>query len=347
MLGAVILAALGGGLYLAVQALAGGPASARTGGGRPSVTPHVSVTPSRTTQPPPPPVGRLGLYHVTEWAHTFTEPASAHHGRRKLHLTVQRPVLSPALTARVPAAGAFPLVVFAPGFLQCGGAYRYLLRQWASAGYVVAAVDFPRTNCRTAKPDESDLSNQPADMAYVIDRLLALSRQPRAPLSRLISDTKIAVAGHSDGGDTVAAMAAAGCCKDNKIRAAIVLAGAKSSALGGSWFAGTTPPMLFVQGTADTCNPPPASVQLYKADETGTRYYLQLFGANHLTPYEGHGAPELIVARVTLAFLDRYVAGQQGSIAAMRQAGRVWGAAELLSAGQMPRADTPPGTPHC
>jgi predicted dienelactone hydrolase len=342
----VILAVLGGGLYLTVQALAGGPASARTHGGGPSATPHVSVTPSRTAQPPPPPVGRLGYYPVTERPYTFTEPASAHHGRRKLHLTVQLPVLSPALTARLPAAGAFPLVVFAPGFLQCGGAYRYLLRQWASAGYVVAAVDFPRTNCRTANPDEADLSNQPADMAYVIRQLLAKSRQHQGSLSGLISDTNIAVAGHSDGGDTVAAMAAASCCKDNNIRAAIVLAGAKSPLLRGRWFAGHTPPMLFVQGTADTCNPPQASVQLYQTDKTGTRYYLQLFRANHLTPYEGNASPEPIVARVTLAFLDQYVSGKQGPIAAMQRAGHVPGAAELLTAGEMPQVDSPP-SPHC
>jgi predicted dienelactone hydrolase len=341
----VILAVLGGGAYLAVQALAGRPASADSGR-EPSVKPTPSATPSRTRPPAPLPIGQLRDYQVHELpVFSFTEPASAQHRRRLLHVTVHLPVLSGAQPAGRPAGGIFPLVVFAPGFLQCGGAYRDLLHQWASAGYVVAAVDFPRTNCHTVKPFEPDLSNQPADMAYVIRRLLALSGQPRGPLRGMISDTKIAVAGHSDGGDTVAAMAAASCCEDHKIRAAIVLAGARSPWLGGSWFAGPTPPMLFVQGTGDTCNPPSASAQLYTADETGTRYYLQLLGANHLTPYEGHGAPELIVARVTLAFLDRYVAGQQGSIAAMRQAGRVWGAAELLTGGEMPQADTPPA--HC
>ena len=39
--------------------------------------------------------------------------------------------------------------------------------------------------------------------------------------------------------------------------------------------------MLFVQGTADTINPPWISLQLYQADTAGTRYYLDLFGANH------------------------------------------------------------------
>lgn len=348
MLCAVIAAVLGAGAYLAVQAIGGRPASAGTSTTHsPTVKPTALAPTSSPTPLGPPPVGRFGDYHVAETSYTFAEPANAPEERRVLQVTVHFPVLPPALARSHRARGAFPLIAFAPGFRQCGGSYRYLLRQWASAGYVVAAVEFPRTNCHTVNPDESDLSNQPADMAYVIGRLLALSHQPRRTLSGLISETKIAVAGHSDGGDTVAAMAAASCCEDHKIRAAIVLAGAEWPPLGGSWFAGHTPPMLFVQGTADTCNPPQASVQLYQADKTGTRYYLQLFGANHLTPYEGHGAPEPIVARVTLAFLDRYVAGQQGRIAAMRQAGHVPGAAELLSAAEMPQADSPPGTPHC
>ena len=77
---------------------------------------------------------------------------------------------------------AFPLLVFAPGFLQCSGAYSDLLRAWTSAGYVVAAVNFPRTNCHLgAEAYEADLVNQPQDMSYVLTRLLALSAQPGDP----------------------------------------------------------------------------------------------------------------------------------------------------------------------
>lgn len=332
---AVILAVLGAGVYLAVQAFAGRPASAAGTTHRSSATPGASPTPSQT-RPPPPPVGQLGLYRVANQSYTFTEPANAEHGPRVLQVSVRFPAVPPALASSRVAGGTFPLIAFAPGFVQCGDSYRVLLRQWASAGYVVAAVDFPRTNCKTVNPDESDLSNQPADVAYVIRRLLAISGQPQGPLSGLISATKIAVAGHSDGGDTVAAMAAASCCQDHKIRAAVVLAGAKWAPLPGSWFAGHTPPMLFVQGSADDINPPQASMELYQADTTGIRYYLDLFGVGHLTPFEGHNPPEPIVARVTLDFLDQFVAGQQGKLALMRQAGHVPGVAELASAGRLP-----------
>ena len=70
-------------------------------------------------------------------------------------------------------------------------------------------------------------------------------------------------------------------------------------------------------------------MQLYRADTVGPRYYLDLFGANHFTPYEGSGAPEPIVAKVTTDFLDRYLAGQHPAAAAMRRAGQVAGVATL------------------
>ena len=70
--------------------------------------------------------------------------------------------------------------------------------------------------------------------------------------------------------------------------------------------------MLFVQGSADTINPPWTSMELYEADRARTRYYLDLLGADHLTPYTGANPVEQLVARVTLAFFNRYVLGQAG-----------------------------------
>ena len=242
----------------------------------------------------------------------------------------------PVVAAAAAPQGGFPLIVFAPGYRQCDAVYSSLLSQWASAGYVVAAVEFPRTNCHVAAPDESDLPNQPADMAFVIRRLVALASTPGGRLTGLIAPSRVAVAGHSDGGDTVAAMAAASCCRDRSLRAVLVLSGAEWAPGTGSWFTAPSPPMLFIQGTADTWNPPATSMQLYQADRRGTRYYLELFGANHFTPYQGTSAPEPIVERVTLGFLDHYLAGQQGGVAVMRRAGHVPGVAELVSGGRTP-----------
>ena len=187
---------------------------------RPSVS-AASTGPQRRTPAPasatPAAVGADGGYRTSERQVTFTEPARTgpagqHLGRRTLVTRIWYP------RARGPS-GPFPLLLFAPGFLQCPGAYWDLLRAWASAGYVVAAVAFPRTSCHLgAEAYEADLVNQPQDMSYVLTRLLALSARPGDPFSGLLDPHQVGAAGQSDGGDTVAALAASTCCTDRRLR---------------------------------------------------------------------------------------------------------------------------------
>jgi hypothetical protein len=283
------------------------------------------------------PFGTIGRYAVAEHMLTMVDRTRARLGPRALLTSVWYPVIPPAVAASGRLArGLFPLVVFAPGYVACAASYGPLLRAWASAGYVVAGIDFPRTNCHLTNPDENDMANQPADMAYVTRRLLGISDRSHDFLGGLIDPGKIAVAGQSDGGDTVAALVANTCCLDRAVTAAIVLAGAEWPPMGGSYFTRPTPPILFVQGDADNINPPAVSVQMYRADTTGPRFYLDLFGAGHLPPYEGEGPPEPLVARVTVDFLDRYLAGRPGAAAAMRREGNAAGVASLAIGRQSP-----------
>jgi dienelactone hydrolase len=298
-----------------------------------------SASPSRKSQQPalaPLPVGQLSTYHFAKENFVFTEPAHGSAGPRVLRVTVRFPFGKDLAAYRPRARGLFPLVVFAPGFRQCARSYSDLLGQWTTAGYVVAAVDFPLTSCTTPSPDEADLANQPADVAYIIRRLLELSSSRGSRLAGLISPGEIAVSGHSDGGDTVAAMAAATCCRDRQVRAAVILAGAEWPPLPGRWFAGPVPPILLVQGTADTWNFPEASRQLYLADTAGARYYLNLPGSDHFAPYQGDGTPEPVVARVSIDFLDYYLLGERDRLGAMWRASRDPGVAKMISAGQPP-----------
>lgn len=310
------------------------------------VTWKASARPTRATPAPSPtptqaPVGGAGTYQVAEREMTFTEPAhegptGESLGRRALRTEIWYP-LAQRSAGSPPARGPFPVVIFGPGFLMCAGTYADLLRSWAGAGYVVAAVNFPRTNCRTgAAAYEPDLVNQPQDMSYVLTRLLALNAQPGNPFSGLLNPQEIAAAGQSDGGDTVAALAANTCCTDHRLKAVAVLSGAEWPPMPGRYFTTGAPPMLFTQGSADTINPPWTSVQLYQADHAGTRYYLDLFGATHMVPYSGSNPVERVVARVTLAFFDRYVLGQVGAAATMMRHGNVSGFAALVSGGQPP-----------
>lgn len=294
-----------------------------------------------TSRPPrsPTPVGRLGTYRPRRYELELRYRPAENAGWRALRVLALYPAVPPAAAAEAVRTGhgLFPLVVFAPGYRQCASSYRVLLRQWASAGYVVAAVQFPLTNCHLTAPDEADLVHQPADLSRVIGRMVAAGRRPGGRLSGLINPAKIALAGHSDGGDTVAATVANSCCIDHRVSAAIVLAGAEWPSMPGRYFGTRTVPMLFVQGTADSWNPQSASLQLYRSVTRGRRYYLALPGAGHFSPYEGGQPPEPIVVRVTVGFLDRYLAGQAAALAAMRRAALVLGAGRLVSGGREPR----------
>jgi dienelactone hydrolase len=299
-----------------------------------------AVARNRAPRPSPPerlPVGTVGAYRVARHEFIFVDRSRPGLGPRTLPVLVRYPVIpaTAAASGRL-ARGLFPLVVFAPGYTQCEDSYAVLLDAWASAGYVVAGVDFPRTSCHLSDPDESDLVNQPADMAYVIRRVLAASLQPTGFLAGIIDPGKVAVAGHSDGGDTVAAIAANTCCRDPAVKAAMVLSGAEWPPMPGSYFTKATPPILFVQGDADDINPPADSIMMYQADTTGPRFYLDLFGAGHPQPYEARDPAESVVARVTVDFLDRYLGGLPAAAAAIGRDGQVAGVAALVSGNQLP-----------
>jgi len=271
---------------------------------------------------------------------TFTEPAHVgvtgqHLGERSVLTLIRYPV-GRGSSGSWPADGPFPLIMFAPGFMQCSSTYEDLLQSWASAGYVVASVDFPRTDCLVGSAAyEPDLVNQPGDVSYVLSRLLSLNAQHHGFLSGQLNPHEVAATGQSDGGDTVAALAGNTCCQDHRLKAVAVLSGAEWPPMPGPYFAGKAPPMLFVQGNADTINPPWTSVQLYRADRASPRYYLDLYGADHMVPYTGDNPVERLVARITLAFFDRYVLGHAGALTTMRQAASS-GRAALGSGGQLP-----------
>jgi predicted dienelactone hydrolase len=210
-----------------------------------------------------------------------------------------------------------------------------MLKYWATAGYVVLVTDFPHADCVAGLAStESDLLNEPHDLSYMITRALALSRAGHGLLSGLLNPRQLAIAGQSDGGDVVAAIAANTCCTDRRVDAVAVESGAEWPPMAGQYFTRRTVPVLFSQGTADLINPPGCSADLYLADRSRARYYLDLLGATHTEPYWGITRFEKIVARTTLAFFDRYVLGWTPRAAALDRHGDVPGLAELYSAGR-------------
>jgi len=239
-------------------------------------------------------------------------------GPRALTVILRYPATGAAREGDVPGAppargtSPYPLIVFAHGFDVTPATYARLLRAWTRAGFVVAAPVFPlESSAAPGGPDESDLVNEPADISFVISRLLAAAAAPSGTLSGLIDPARIAVAGQSDGGIAALAAAYGRRTRDPRIKAAVVLSGAEASGFGGYGFRAGEPPLLAVQGTADTTNLPRNTDEYFRA-ASRPKYLLRLLGAGHLPPYTTEAAQLALVERATIAFLDGYLDGTPG-----------------------------------
>jgi hypothetical protein len=124
---------------------------------RPSAPAAAAGSQTRTLAPAPATAtvtGRDGSYRTGGRQVTFTEPARpGSDGQRLGQRTLVTQIWYPRARG---VAGPFPLLLFAPGFRQCPGAYVHLLRAWASAGYVVAAPPWWYSSHRTPSARQPD-----------------------------------------------------------------------------------------------------------------------------------------------------------------------------------------------
>jgi alpha-beta hydrolase superfamily lysophospholipase len=215
------------------------------------------------------------------------------------------PRFLPTVVRYPTTAGADPLIVFAHGYVLTPATYAQLLRTWTDAGYVVAAPAFPREKAGApGGPDEADLVNEPRDVSFVIDRLLALNGDRKSVLAGRIKPAQIAIAGHSDGAVAALAVADDRRYRDPRVSAAIVMSGAEPSGMGA--FPRHGPPLLAVQGTADPINAPATTASFFRLANR-PKFLLWLLGASHLPPYTSQQPQLAIVERATVAFLDHYL----------------------------------------
>jgi predicted dienelactone hydrolase len=208
--------------------------------------------------------------------------------------------------------GPSPLIMFAHGYQVGVTPYRRICALWASAGYIVAAPEFPLTDQAIAGShlDENDKANQPADVSFVITTILALSTgsSTTSQLHGLVSGNEVAVAGHSDGADTALADAYLPTDRDPRVRAVIADGADPLPGIGTSTPLHSDIPLLLVHGTADTIVPFADSDTITGQLKT-PGWFLQLLGADHLPPIAGPSPWTAILDQATTDFFNMELKG--------------------------------------
>ena len=202
-------------------------------------------------------------------------------------------------TVYVPECGpSAPLTVFGHGMWGHPRKFTQLFTRWVEAGYVVAAPAFPHTNDENPPPYLfEDVANQPADISFVLDELLA----------RGLGDGKrVGVGGYSLGAETALAVGLHPRYADPRVRAVVAIAGA----LFHPDFAADALrplPLLLVHGAEDTKKDRlREALKLYEAAQEPKQLVL-IEGAGH-DICQDDGQPHATrVAELTTAFWDRYL----------------------------------------
>jgi predicted dienelactone hydrolase len=194
-----------------------------------------------------------------------------------------------------PLAGKFPLIVHSHGFMDSRNGEAYFARHLASHGYIVAAPDFPLSNgAAPGGATVADVPNQPGDLSFIIDQLLA-----DATWGPAVDSAHIGASGLSLGGLTTLLVTFHDRFRDARIAASMPIAPA-SCMLTAPFFAQPVP-VLFLHGDSDLianidansrrsfplAKDPRELVVLHNASHTGFSGFATLFDPN--THYDSVG----------------------------------------------------------
>ena len=217
------------------------------------------------------------------------------------------PTVGPTLPSRTLATaiyrpnrhGQFPLIVFAHGASGHPEKFTKLFSAWADAGYVVAAPAFPLTNNHAAHQNIGDVAQQPGDMSFVLDQVLAMDRERGNLLSHSIDEHRIGAAGLSLGGITTYLLVYGDCCRDDRIKAAEILDGVQP----GVTVDGHVP-LYLGHSDADPVLPYASARSTYDRTQPPV-WFVTLHGASHASQWEDDVTPyDQIAERTTTDFWD-------------------------------------------
>ncbi len=182
--------------------------------------------------------------------------------------------------------GPFPLVLFVHGSSSSRTVYTYLTIGLASAGYLVAAADFPLTALDTPG-GESDLhvSDEVGDLSFLCDQLKAASVDTTDALHGAVDGLGYAVVGHSTGG-AVGELAAfaptdSAITHDPRVKAVVPLSG-DACMFNAAFFKTRNTPIFVIGATDDLFVPVSDNGQWVFNNTSAPHLMATLIGGSHV-----------------------------------------------------------------
>lgn len=172
---------------------------------------------------------------------------------------------------------------------------------------MVVAPAFPLTNDLTPAPGVLvDYANQPADVSFVIDRVIGLSHRRGSRLYRKVDARHVGMAGHSLGGVTALGATFNTCCRDRRIDAAVIM-DSREAPYGNHHFVYRRVPLLIIHLTGDPVVAFSYAQELFAAAKP-PKYLMALSQGVHFEPYEDVPSPhDAAVIAATTAFWNAYL----------------------------------------
>lgn len=195
--------------------------------------------------------------------------------------------------------GPFPLIVHNHGLDGSSAKFSQLLGDWATAGYIVVAPNFPLTNDDTPAETRSigDFVNQPADVSFVLDRVLDRA-DGDGPLAGKVATDRMGVSGLSLGGGSTYPLVFHPCCRDERFRSAILMSAMELPFTPGEYDWTRPFPVMVFSGTADLAVNY-AQQQAIVAKLPGPTWAVTLEGGLHAQPFENPPSPHDEVVTTT------------------------------------------------